>query len=85
MLNVLGIDLGTTFSCVSTYRNGRLEVIYDSTEPDKPLTPSVVGFSAGTTKVSVGFDAQEHALEEPSNTIYGTIHNCAFVHYLGNW
>lgn len=62
---IIGIDLGTTNSLVSVWRDGRIQLIPNSFGDF--LTPSVVGFG-GDGEVFVGKIAQEMLITEPSTT-----------------
>ncbi|XP_018574288.1 heat shock 70 kDa protein [Anoplophora glabripennis] len=64
---IVGIDLGTTFSCVSVFRSGRAELI-PNPEGDH-LTPSVVYFDPKNGEVSVGRIAEELSPQCPSNCL----------------
>lgn len=64
---VFGIDLGTTYSCISYVdETGRATVISNSEGTN--TTPSVVNF-AGENQVVVGQVAKENAVIDPQNTI----------------
>lgn len=64
---VFGIDLGTTYSCISYVdETGRATVINNSEGTN--TTPSVVNF-ASSTQVVVGQVAKENAVIDPQNTI----------------
>ena len=62
----VGIDLGTTNSCIGVLRNGRVEII--AGEQGNRLTPSVVAFTDEI--VLVGDAAKTQACFNPENTIY---------------
>merc|ERR1719178_4402 len=62
----IGIDLGTTYSCVGVYKNGRIEIIQN--DQGNRITPSYVAFT-GEGRV-VGEGAKNQAVLNPTNTIY---------------
>jgi molecular chaperone HscA len=61
----VGIDLGTTNSLVATVRDGVAVVLPD--DQGRPLLPSVVRYAERS--IDVGYDALEHAADDPRNTI----------------
>ena len=63
---IIGIDLGTTNSCVAVVEGGEPIVITNS--EGKRTTPSVVGFSDKDRKI--GDPAKRQAVTNPKNTIY---------------
>ena len=67
MSKIIGIDLGTTNSCVSVMESGEPKVI---TNPEGGrTTPSIVAFSKGGERM-VGQPAKRQAVTNPNNTIY---------------
>jgi len=67
MTELIGIDLGTTYSCVA-YMNGDRPDIIPNFEGNN-TTPSVVSFTANGERL-VGLPALRQALTNPENTIY---------------
>jgi molecular chaperone DnaK len=67
MGKIIGIDLGTTNSCVAVMENGEPVVITNS--EGKRTTPSIVGFSNGGDR-KVGDPAKRQAVTNPDKTVY---------------
>ena len=67
MSTIIGIDLGTTNSCVAVMEGGKPRVI-ENAEGDR-TTPSIVAF-ADDDEVLVGQPAKRQAVTNPSNTLY---------------
>ena len=67
MGKVIGIDLGTSNSCVSVFEGGQPTVIVNS--EGKRTTPSVVGFVENGER-KVGEPAKRQAITNPKNTVY---------------
>ena len=63
----LGIDLGTTYSCISVFRNGAIEIIPN--EISERTTPSVVTF-LDNNEIKVGEQTLNYELDNPKNTVY---------------
>jgi len=67
MAKTIGIDLGTTNSCVSVMENGKPKVI-ENTEGTR-TTPSIVAFQ-DEGETLVGAPAKRQAVTNPENTVY---------------
>jgi molecular chaperone DnaK len=68
MSTIIGIDLGTTNSCVAVIENGKPKVIENS--EGARTTPSVVAYTA--EEIIVGAGAKRQAVTNPRNTIYAS-------------
>ena len=67
MAKIIGIDLGTTNSCVAIMDGGKAKVIENS-EGDR-TTPSIVAYTKDG-EVLVGASAKRQAVTNPHNTFY---------------
>ena len=65
---IIGIDLGTTNSCVAVFEGGEAQVITNA--EGKRTTPSVIGFDLKNNERKVGDPAKRQAITNPENTIY---------------
>jgi heat shock protein 1/8 len=63
---IIGIDLGTTYSCVAVWKDGRVEII--ANDQGERTTPSWVGFT--DTERYIGSAAKNQAGANPENTVY---------------
>jgi molecular chaperone DnaK len=68
MGKIIGIDLGTTNSCVAIMENGKTKVI-ENAEGTR-TTPSIVAYMEDG-EVLVGAPAKRQAVTNPTNTLYG--------------
>jgi len=66
MSKVIGIDLGTTNSCVAVIENGTTKVIENS--EGARTTPSIVAYA--NDEILVGASAKRQAVTNPKNTLY---------------
>lgn len=67
MGKIIGIDLGTTNSCVSVLEGGKPKVIENS-EGDR-TTPSIIAYTADN-EILVGQSAKRQAVTNPTNTLF---------------
>jgi len=64
---VIGIDLGTTYSCVGVFKNGRVEII--ANDQGNRITPSYVAWDENDERL-VGDAAKNQATVNPEQTVF---------------
>merc|ERR1711966_137551 len=67
MGTVIGIDLGTTYSCVGVFKNGRVEIM--ANDQGNRIPPSYVAFMDNDERL-VGDAAKNQATINPENTVF---------------
>jgi len=66
MTSCIGIDLGTTYSCVATWQNNNVEII--ANDQGNRTTPSYVSFNS--EERLIGTSAKSQSSQNPENTVF---------------
>ena len=77
---VIGIDLGTTYSCVGIFKNGRVELI--ANDQGNRITPSYVAFTSDGERL-IGDAAKNQLTSNPESKLFEFVFNRMIIisHY----